>query len=184
MVKIGLIIGSTRKNSYSRAIANQSIALLPDDIEVKEIKIDKLPLYNQDLDDEGNPPTSWINFRKELKEVDGIIFVTPEHNRSVPAALKNAIDVGSRPYGENAWDGKPAAIISQSPGSVGGFGANHHLRQMLVFLNMPTLQQPEAYIGNVTNFLDDNLKVINDGTIKFLKNIMDDFVLLLHRYKN
>lgn len=182
MKKIGLVIGSLRKGSYTRAIATQAAALLPSDYEVKELTIGNLPLYNQDLDDEGNVPKEWEDFRQELKTVDAVIFATPEYNRGLPAVLKNALDVGSRPYGQNLWAQKPALVISDTPGAMGGFGANHQLRQSLVFLDMPTLQQPEAYLGNVTSFLDDDLKINNDGTIKYLQSIMDAFTKLIDRY--
>ena len=101
-----------------------------------------------------------------------MLFVTPEYNRSVPAALKNAIDVGSRPYGKSVWSGKPAGVVSVSPGAMGGFGANHHLRQSLVFLNMPTLDQPEAYVGNAAKLVDDNREVTVEGTREFLRGFM------------
>jgi chromate reductase len=118
-----------------------------------------------------------------MKEIDAVLFVTPEYNRSVPAVLKNALDVGSRPYGASVWNGKPAAIISQSPGQLSAFGANHHLRQSLVFLNMPTLQQPEAYIGNVANLLDDNAKVKDERTVKFLQTFVNAFVDLIKKHR-
>ena len=112
-----------------------------------------------------------------------MLFVTPEYNRSVPAALKNAIDVGSRPYGASAWDGKPAAIMSVSPGAIGGFGANHHLRQSLVFLNMPALQQPEAYIGGAANLFDAEGKLTNPGTADFLKKFMQAFATMIEKVR-
>lgn len=179
---IGLLIGSLRKGSFTRAVAEQTAALLPSDYTVKEIKIGDLPLYNQDFDDENQVPEEWQRFRDEMKTVDAVIFATPEYNRSVPAVLKNALDVGSRPYGQSIWDKKPAIILSVSPGAIGGFGANHHLRQSLTFLNMPIVQQPELYIGNVTNILDDQLKITNDGTLKFLQSAMDTFVDLIQRF--
>ena len=114
-------------------------------MEFQFVEIGELPLYNQDLDEA--PPTSWVTFRDQIKGADGVLFVTPEYNRSVPGALKNAIDVGSRPYGHSVWDGKPGAVMSVGPGAMGGFGANHHLRQSMVFLNVPMMQQPEAYVG-------------------------------------
>ena len=104
-----------------------------------------------------------------------VLFVTPEYNRSVPGVLKNAIDVGSRPYGKSAWDGKPGAVVSVSPGAIGGFGANHHLRQSLVFLNMPAMQQPEAYIGGADKLFDASGKLTNDGTREFLQKFMAAF---------
>ncbi|WP_281165341.1 NADPH-dependent FMN reductase [Liquorilactobacillus sicerae] len=178
---VGLIVGSLRKNSFTRAVAEQMAAQLPAGFEVKSIDISKLDLYNPDLDDENRIPTSWTDFRNAMKTVDAVIFATPEYNRSVPGGLKNAIDVGSRPYGQSIWDKKPAIILSVSPGAISGFGANHHLRQSLVFLNMPTIQQPELYIGNVTNLLDDNLKITNEGTLKFLGGAMQTFADFINK---
>ncbi|GAB5053037.1 NADPH-dependent FMN reductase [Pediococcus ethanolidurans] len=181
---VGLIVGSLRKGSYTKAVAEQAAALLPDGYTVKKINIGDLDLYNQDLDDENRVPESWRKFREDMQSVDAVIFATPEYNRSVPGVLKNAIDVGSRPYGASVWDKKPAIILSVSPGAISGFGANHHLRQSLVFLNMPVVQQPEVYLGNVTNILDDNLKITNKGTIGFLQSAMDTFVDLINRFKD
>ncbi len=180
---IGIFLGSLRKGSYSRIIAQELAKLLPAGYEAKFIEIGNLPLYNQDFDDLGPVPDEYTKFRAEVKQLDAALFVTPEYNRSVPAVLKNALDVASRPYGANVWDGKPAAIISVSPGAMGGFGANHHLRQALVFLNMPTLQQPEAYLGHVDQFIDeDKGEVNNQGTKDFLQSIVDAFVQLIERY--
>ncbi|RZA08161.1 MAG: NAD(P)H-dependent oxidoreductase, partial [Moraxellaceae bacterium] len=125
-------------------------------------------LYNQDFDDDGTAPASYHAFREEMKTVDGVIFITPEYNRSVPAVLKNALDVGSRPYGKSIWNAKPAAIFSNSPGLLGAFGANHHLRQSLVFLNMPVMQQPEVYISKVSEAFDDNGALVDGRTKDFL----------------
>ncbi|MCP9358665.1 NAD(P)H-dependent oxidoreductase [Liquorilactobacillus satsumensis] len=178
---IGLIVGSLRKGSFTRAVAEQMVATLPAGCTVKNIEIGNLDLYNQDLDDEGRAPQSWQDFRAAMKTVDAVVFATPEYNRSVPGVLKNALDVGSRPYGASVWDQKPAIILSVSPGAISGFGANHHLRQSLVFLNMPTIQQPELYIGNVTALLDDNLKIKNEGTLKFLAGAMETFTDFIER---
>jgi chromate reductase, NAD(P)H dehydrogenase (quinone) len=117
-----------------------------------------------------------------VRPADGVLFVTPEYNRSVPGLLKNAVDVGSRPYGKSVWSGKPAAIVSNSPGVMGGFGANHHLRQSLVFLDMPTLQQPEAYVGNVATLFDEAGGIANEGTRKFLTGLMEKFAALVKRH--
>ncbi|KRM92606.1 NADPH-dependent FMN reductase [Liquorilactobacillus cacaonum] len=178
---IGLLVGSLRKGSFTRAVAEQMASQLPAGFEVKNIDISKLAMYNQDLDDEGMVPESWTTFREEMKTVDAVIFATPEFNRSVPGVLKNALDVGSRPYGASVWDKKPAIILTVSPGAISGFGANHHLRQSLVFLNMPTIQQPELYIGNVTELLDDDLKIKNEGTVKFLGGAMVTFADFINR---
>jgi chromate reductase, NAD(P)H dehydrogenase (quinone) len=170
---VAVIIGSLRKASFNRQLANVLVELAPESIELSIVEIGQLPIYNQDGDDD--PPAPWTEFRARIKAADAILFVTPEHNRSVPAALKNALDVGSRPYGSNAWDGKPAAIVTATPGAIGGFGANHHLRQSMVFLNVPAMQQPEAYIGGVDKLFDGNGKLTNDTTRKFLQGFMRAF---------
>jgi chromate reductase len=123
----------------------------------------------------------YTEFREKIKEFDGVLFVTPEYNRSVPGVLKNAIDVGSRPYGQSAWNGKPCGVVSVSPGAIGGFGANHHLRQSLVFLNMPAMQQPEAYIGNVGNQFESD-KLTNDSTKGFLQTYVDALAAWVERH--
>jgi chromate reductase, NAD(P)H dehydrogenase (quinone) len=138
------------------------------------VELGQLPFYNEDLETAA-PPAQWIAFRQRVKAADAILFVTPEYNRSVPAVLKNALDVGSRPYGSSVWDCKPAAIVSGSPGAIGAFGANHHLRQSLVFLNVPTMQQPEAYVGHVDKLFDEYGKLVSDGTRKFLQDFMQAF---------
>ncbi len=178
--KIGFIVGSLRKDSYNLKTAKTFANLLPEGYEAVFLNIGDLPFYNEDLDVDGKVPASWETFRKEVEEVEGVFFFTPEYNRSVPAVLKNALDVASRPYGKNMWDGKPALVVSVSIGAVSGFGANHHLRQALAFLNMPTLQQPEAYIGNVANLLDDNGEYI-EGTQKFFKMIIEKYVDFFER---
>ncbi|MCV3295639.1 NADPH-dependent FMN reductase [Oenococcus kitaharae] len=180
--KVALIVGSLRKKSYTRAIATQAAALLPGGFELVNVKISDLALYNQDFDDEKKVPESWQRFRQQMADIDAVIFATPEYNRSMPAALKNALDVGSRPIGQSVWNGKPALIISVSIGGIAGFGANHHLRQSLVFLNMPVVAQPEVYIGNVRNLLDDNLKITNPGTIAFLQTAINTFADLVKRF--
>lgn len=173
--KIGVFVGSLRKESFSRKLARALMVLAPAAWELEEIEIGQLPMYNQDFDDEGTPPAAWTAFRQHMQNFDAVLFVTPEYNRSVPAVLKNALDVGSRPYGQSIWDGKPGAVISVSPGALSGFGANHHLRQALVFLNVPTMQQPEAYIGNAAELFDDSGALANENTRQFLKKIMDTF---------
>lgn len=173
--RIGVFIGSLRKESYSRKIARELESFASNKLDFKEIDLGALELYNQDFDDENRPTTSWTQFREQVKALDGVLFVTPEYNRSVPALLKNALDVGSRPYGKSVWDGKPGAVVSVSPGGLSAFGANHHLRQSLVFLNIPTMQQPEIYIGNVAALLDENGKIKEEKTRAFLSNAMDAF---------
>ena len=171
---IGIFVGSLRKDSFSRSVANYFVSNAPHDVDFKIVEISQLSMYNQDLD--GTPPEEWVKFRERVNALDGVLFVTPEHNRSLPAALKNALDVASRPYGASVWNGKPGGVISVSPGALGGFGANHHLRQVLTFLNVPTLQQPEAYIGNITASLDANGVVADDSLKGFLKQYQDAFV--------
>lgn len=183
MAKVGIIVGSLRKDSISKKIATNIAEYFPSGYEAEIVEIGNLPMYNQDYDDENNVPAEYTTFRNKIKEIDAVLFITPEYNRSVPAVLKNALDVGSRPYGASVWDGKPAAIISQSIGNLSGFGANHHLRQCLVFLNMPILQQPEAYIGDSANLFDETGKIKNEDTIKFLQSFVDAFVDLIKKYK-
>jgi chromate reductase len=171
--KIAVLVGSLRKEAFSKKTANALIALAPPSLTFEILNIGELPLYNQDLDE--TPPGQWTAFREQLKSSNGVLFVTPEYNRSVPAALKNAIDVGSRPYGQSAWDGKPGAVVSVSPGAIGAFGANHHLRQSLVFVNVPVMPQPEAYIGGAAKLFDESGKLINELTSGFLKKFMEAF---------
>jgi chromate reductase len=175
MTKVAVLVGSLRQASFSRKIAHVLAGLAPSDLNLEIVEIGDLPLYNQDLDDENNPSVAWTAFREILSAFDAVLFVTPEYNRSVPAVLKNAIDVGSRPYGKSVWNGKPGAVISNSPGAIGGFGANHHLRQSLVFLNVPTLQQPEIYVGGVAGLLDDAGALTHEATRTFLSNFIFAF---------
>jgi chromate reductase, NAD(P)H dehydrogenase (quinone) len=172
---VAVIVGSLRKGSYSRMMAHALAALAPPSLKLEIVEIGALPLYDQDREVDTDPPAAWTAFRERVRPADAVLFVTPEYNRSVPAPLKNAIDVGSRPYGKSVWDGKPAAIVSVSPGAIGGFGANHHLRQSLVFLNMPPLQQPEAYIGGAGDLFDAEGKLTNPGTADFAKKFMQAF---------
>ena len=171
--KIAVIVGSLRKQSLNRKMALALMALAPPALSCEIVEIGALPLYSQDEDD--SPPAEWTAFRDKIRAFDAVLFVTPEYNRSIPGALKNAIDVGSRPYGKSVWSGKPAAIVTVSPGAVGGFGANHHLRQALVFLDMPAMQQPEAYIGGASALFDESDKLVNDNTRSFLLGFMEKF---------
>lgn len=173
--KIAVIVGSLRKESLNRKMAHTLIELAPASLKLEIIEIGDLPLYNQDFDDEGRIPTAWTHFRTQMKDCVGVLFITPEYNRSVPGVLKNAIDVGSRPYGQSIWSKKPGAVISVSPGAIGGFGANQHLRQSFVFLDIPTLQQPEAYIGQAGNLFDAQGKITNEDTRKFLQKFMETY---------
>lgn len=180
MVKVGVVVGSIRKGSFSGRVAKALVNLLPEDYEATYLQIDHLPLYNQDSDEDS--PQEYLDFREVVEAQDAFIFVTPEHNRSVPAALKNALDVASRPYGENKWGGKPALIASQSPGVVSGFGANHHLRQMLTFLDVPVVQQPEVYLAQTPELFGENGEFLQEGTEEFLQSAIDKFVDLVNRF--
>jgi chromate reductase, NAD(P)H dehydrogenase (quinone) len=170
---VAVLVGSLRKDSINRKVANAIMELAPANLKHHIIDIGHLPMYNQDVEE--NPPAAWTQFRERIKTADAVLFVTPEHNRSVPAALKNALDVGSRPYGQSAWNGKPGAVVSASPGAIGGFGANHHLRQALVFLNVAAMAQPEAYLGGADKLFDAQGKLANEGTRKFLQGFVQAF---------
>ena len=170
---IAVLVGSLRKQSINRKVAQALAQLAPANLKLSIVEIGELPLYNEDLDG-ATPPAAYTTFRQQVAAADGVLFVTPEYNRSVPAALKNAIDVGSRPYGQSAWNGKPGAVISVSPGAIGGFGANHHLRQSLVFLNVPCMQQPEAYLGGAGDAFDASGK-LSEKVRPFLQKFIDEF---------
>src|SRR5579885_2063185 len=164
---VAVLVGSLRKASFNRMTANVLAALAPAALKLEIVEIGQLPLYNQDQDEA--PPAQWVAFRSRIKAADAVLFVTPEYNRSVPGVLKNAIDVGSRPYGQSVFAGKPGAVVSVTPGGLGAFGANHHLRQSLVFLDVVTLQQPEAYLANVAPMFDESGALKNDATRDFLR---------------
>lgn len=173
--KIGLIAGSLRRESYSKKLAKNILTLAPDDFEFVMVDISDLPVFNQDFDDDGQVPESYRKLRETITSLDGFIFITPEHNRSVPSVLKNALDIASRPYGQNKWGGKPGAIMSNSPGNLSGFGANHHLRQILSFLDVWVMQQPEAYIANVNQILDKEGRIHNEDSLGFIQKFIDSF---------
>lgn len=156
-------------------MANAAGALAPASLRLEIVEINQLPLYNQDLDDDGTPPPQWVAFRERIKPADALLFVTPEYNRSVPGVLKNAIDVGSRPYGKSVFEKKPGAIISVSPGTIGAFGANHHLRQSMVFLDVWMMQQPEAYIGGAADLFDEQGQIKNERTRALVGKFMTAF---------
>ena len=170
---VALFVGSVRKASLNLKLAHALVTIQPSELKLEIVSVGGLPLYNPDIDVQG--PQEWSRLRARTKRADAVLFVTPEHNRSVPAPMKNAIDIASRPYGASAWNGKPGAVISASPGAIGGFGANHHLRQSLVFLNVPAMQQPEAYIGGAAKLFDDKGVMTNESTHAFLKSFMESF---------
>jgi chromate reductase len=169
-----VLVGSLRRESFTRKIAKTLIALAPPALELEIVEIGKLSHYNQD-EETATPPAPWVEFRERVKRADALLFATPEYNRSVPGVLKNAIDVGSRPKPNNVFDGKPGAVVSVSTGALAAFGANHHLRQSLVALNVPTLQQPEAYIGGVGAMFDEAGTLTNASTREFLTKFMIAF---------
>jgi len=171
--KVAVIVGSLRKASFSRKIARALITQAPPSLACRIIEIGDLALYNEDLD--ADPPAQWKRFREQISPADGVLFVSPEYNRGIPGVLKNAIDVGSRPSRKGALNGKPGAVVSVSPGSIGGFGANQHLRQSLVFLDVPTLQQPEAYVGGADKLFDAAGQLTNDSTREFLRTFISAF---------
>ena len=172
--KVAVLVGSLRRDSINRKLALAFKRLAPASLSLDIVEIGDLPLYNEDID--GTPgPASYKAFRDSVGAADAVLFVTPEYNRSVPGALKNAIDVGSRPYGQSVWTGRPAAVMSVATGGIGGFGANHHLRQSLVFLDMPVMQQPEAYVGQAASLFNEDGALINDGTRKFFETFIARF---------
>ena len=178
MTKVVVLVGSLRKESFSRKTAKALVKLTPE-LDFDFLDIGAVSYFNQDL--EANPPADWVSFRERVAAADAVLFVTAEYNRSVPGVLKNAVDVASRPYGKGALLGKPAAIISTSIGAIGGFGANHHLRQSLAFLDIPTMAQPEAYIGNTGSLFDDAGNLTNDATRDFLAKFGKAFAAFIKK---
>ncbi len=172
-VKAAILVGSLRQGSLTRKVANALIALAPEALDCSIIEIGDLPLYNEDLDNE--PPPAWSRFRSDIKGRDAIVFLTPEYNRSIPGCLKNAIDVGSRPQGQSVFDGLPAAVVSVTPYKLGAFGANHALRQTFVFLNMPVMQQPEAYVSAAGDLFDEHGALRSEETRAFFTQFMISF---------
>jgi chromate reductase len=175
---VAVVVGSLRKDSVTRKLAQAFTALAPAHLKFEIAEIGDLPHFDQDL--ESDPPAQWVRFRDAVRGADAVLFVTPEYNRSVPGVLKNAVDVGSRPYGQSVWNGKPGAVISVSPGAIGGFGANHHLRQSLVFLNVPLLSQ-EAYVGNAFSLFGETGEIVAESTEEFLKGYAAAFADWIER---
>lgn len=169
--KIAVLVGSLRRASINRALAHAAIKLSQGGFAYEIVEIGALPLYNQDLEDEGEPE-AWTEFRAAIRGVDGLLIVTPEYNRGVAPALKNALDIGSRPHGRSVWSGKPAAVLSASPGPLGGFNSNQHMRQSLANLSMPTLGQPETYLGHAANLIADDFTI----TVEASRTLVARFV--------
>jgi len=172
--RVAAVVGSLRKQGYSLRTAQALAKLAPDTLKLEIVTLHGLSMYNQDLET-ASPPADWTAFRDSIKAADAVLFVTPEYNRSIPGVLKNAVDVGSRPYGKSCFDKKPAGVVSNSPGAIGGFGANHHLRQCLVFLNMPVLQQPEAYVGGIADAFNEQGELVKESLREFLQKYIDAF---------
>ncbi len=168
-----VIVGSLRKESFTRKLAKAVVAMAPASLKFRFVEIGNLPFFNQD--NENNDTEVVARFKADIKKADAVLFATPEYHRSEPGVLKNALEIASRPWGKSVWGGKPAAVISVSPGAIAGFGANHHLRQSLVAIDMPTMAQPEAYIGNVSQLLDAEGKLVNPDTVKFFENFLSKF---------
>ncbi|MBS0426311.1 MAG: NAD(P)H-dependent oxidoreductase [Proteobacteria bacterium] len=172
--RIAVVVGSIRQESFNRKLALALAHLAPENFTFEHLRIDNLPLYNQDHDGKQAPEV--LKFKSEIAAAQGLLFVTPEYNRSIPGVLKNAIDQASRPYGQSAWAGKPAGVIGVSVGAIGTALAQQHLRNVLAYLDVPTLGQPEAFIQNKEDLFDDKGHVGNEATKKFLQGWMDKYV--------
>lgn len=186
--KIAILVGSLREDSINRKIARSICAIERDRLDCQIVEIGDLALYNQEYDGSADEPAGYGHFRQAISAADGILFVSPEYNRGMPGVLKNAIDVGSRPYGQSVWNRKPAAIVTASPGAIGGFGSNHQIRQSCVFLNMPVMQHPEAYLSGIKDedFGPDGL-LVEGRTKEFVGQVAEafaDWVTLVKRSRD
>jgi chromate reductase len=181
MAKVAVIVGSLRKGAFTRMMARALPELAPPSLQLFEIEIGDLPLYNEDLET-ASAPAQWTRFRQQVQRADAILFVTPEYNRSISGALKNALDVGSRPWGKSAWDGKPAAVVSQSPGALGGMAAAHHLRQVLLAVNLAAMPHPEVYIPVVATLFDADGKLQNPQTRELMTDFLRAFAAWLEKF--
>jgi chromate reductase len=173
-VRVLGIAGSLRRESYNRAALRAATQLVPDGATIDIFELDGIPGFNQD--EEQNPPVKVVNLKRRIREADAILIVTPEYNYSVPGLLKNAIDWASRPYGDSAWNGKPAAIMGASIGAIGTARAQYHLRQMFVFLNMYPINLPEVMIGNASERFDAQGNLTDDATKEFIRQLLQNLV--------
>jgi len=173
------LVGSLRRESFTRHLAEALIPLAPPSLRFEIVPIGELSLYNQD--DEAAPPEPWQRFRQRIRRCDAVLFATAEYNRSIPACLKNAVDVGSRPYAANVWAGKPAAVASMSPGALAGLGAHHHLRQCLVAVGMATMAQPEACFGHVDRMVAASGEFADGGQREYCAGFVRAFAEWIHR---
>ncbi len=183
--KITVLVGSLRQGSFARKIALNAIEMFPEGYEASIYEIGDLPLYNFDYDDPTQTdfpiPESYTRFRETIKASDGVLFVTPENNRAIPACLKNAVDIGSKPNADVAWKNTPAGIISHSVGKMGGYSAHKNLRLALSYFDMPMTGQPEVFLGNSPTLLNDQGKINNERTAEFLQGYINQFVALVEK---
>ena len=171
--KVAVVIGSLRQASFNRKIANEFIRVAPENLKLEIVEIKDLTFFSEDV--ENDPPQSWTDFKLKIESSDAILFISPEYNRTIPGVLKNAMEIGSRPPKQNSWKGKPGAVVTVSPGAMGGLGSNKTIREATVSLNIPTMQQPEAYLGQIKDkFLEDGVTV-NEKTEKFLRDFLEAF---------
>jgi chromate reductase len=177
--RIAVVVGSLRRDSYNRQLADALARLAPPEFDLQQLRIDDLPPYDQD--DDGQPAESVKRLKSEILAAQGVLFVTPEYNRSMPGVLKNAIDHASRPYGQSAWQGKPAGIVGISVGAAGTAMAQQHLRSVLAYLDMPTLGQPEVFLQHKEGFFEGPGK-LSESPRKFLQGWMDAYVAFVARY--
>ena len=180
--KVGLIVGSLRKGAYTRRLADAARELAPSSLELVDIGIGDLPLYNQDLETD-NPPAAWSTFRAAVGATAGVLFVTPEYNRGMPGSLKNAIDVGSRPWGHSVWSGRPTAVISMTPGPLGAMSAHQQLRLTMSVLNSPTLPGPEVYLHTADSLFDEAGKLKSADARKIVGSLLQGFDAWIGRFR-
>jgi chromate reductase len=175
-----VIVGSLRKESFTRKIAHALAKIAPETLKLNLVGLHDISFFNQDL--EATPPADWLAFREKLQKSDGILFITPEYNRSIPGVLKNAIDVGSRPYGKSSFNGKPTGIVSNSPGPLGGVSAAKHLQNILPGISGPIMQQPEIYLNGVGDAFDDKGELSKDALRGVLKQYIDAFAGFVEKH--
>jgi chromate reductase len=173
-VDVAVLVGSLRKESLTRKIALALKAMAPAPLALEIVEIRELQMYDPDYETE-TPPREWVGFRDRIRRADALLFATPEYNRSIPGCLKNAVDVGSRPPGKSVFDAKPGAVVSVTPYGLGAFGANHHLRQALVYVNVLTMAQPEAYISQAGDLVDESFRITRESSREFFTKFLNEF---------
>lgn len=178
---VGVIVGSLRRESYTRKIARALMAMAPPTLSLSFVEIGDLPLYNQDFEGD-SAPAAWKEFRLRIRGLDALLFFTPEYNRGMPAAIKNAVDVGSRPPGQNSWGGKPAGTVSVTPGGLGAMASHHQLRQSLAAVGVAVMPSPEMYLANVSTLVGEDGSVINEKTREQLQRFLNAFVVWVERF--